>query len=95
MPIPAAYILTATLAVPALLELDFPLLSSYLFIVYFSVLSAITPFVAVAAYAGSGIAGGNPNSTGFKAIRLGIAAYLAPVIFIYRPGLLLRADAGD
>ena len=56
MPIPAAYVLTATLAVPALLELNFTLLASHLFIVYFSVVSAITPPVAVAAYAGALIA---------------------------------------
>ncbi|HER62461.1 MAG TPA: TRAP transporter large permease subunit, partial [Desulfobacteraceae bacterium] len=90
MPIPAAYVLTATLAVPALLELDFPLMSSHLFIVYFSVISAITPPVAVAAYAGAGIAGGNPNSTGFQAIRLAVAAYLVPIIYMYRPGLILN-----
>ncbi len=92
MPIPAAYVLTATLAVPALLELDFPLLSSHLFIVYFSMVSAVTPPVAVAAYAASGIAGGNPNSTGFQATRLAVAAYLVPIIFMYRPGLLLAAS---
>lgn len=79
MPIPAAYVLTATLAVPALLELDFPLLASHLFIVYFSMVSAVTPPVAVAAYAAAGIAGGNPNSTGFQATRLAVAAYLVPV----------------
>jgi TRAP transporter 4TM/12TM fusion protein len=90
MPIPAAYVLTATLAVPALLELKFPLLSSHLFIVYFSAVSAITPPVAVAAYAAAGISGGNPNSTGFQAIRLAVAAYLVPIIFMYRPGLLLH-----
>ncbi|MFH1489830.1 MAG: TRAP transporter fused permease subunit [Pseudomonadota bacterium] len=92
MPIPAAYVLTATLAVPALLELDFPLLASHLFIVYFSMVSAVTPPVAVAAYAASGIAGGNPNSTGFQATRLAIAAYLVPIIFMYRPGLLMAAS---
>ena len=92
MPIPAAYVLTATLAVPALLELEFPLLASHLFIVYFAVVSAVTPPVAVAAYAASGIAGGNPNSTGFQATRLAIAAYLVPIIFMYRPGLLLAAS---
>ncbi|RJR33022.1 MAG: TRAP transporter fused permease subunit [Desulfobacteraceae bacterium] len=95
MPIPAAYVLTATLAVPALLEMDFPLFSSHLFIVYFSVASAITPPVAVAAYAGASISGGDPNATGFQAIRLSIAAYLAPVIFMYRPGLILHAGIGE
>lgn len=51
MPVPAAYVLTATLAAPALLEFGFSLMSSHLFIVYFSAISAITPPVAVAAYA--------------------------------------------
>lgn len=92
MPIPAAYVLTATLAVPALLELKFSLLSSHLFIVYFSAVSAITPPVAVAAFAAAGIAGGNPNSTGFQAVRLAIAAYLVPFVFMYRPGLILHGD---
>ncbi|MHB8763827.1 MAG: TRAP transporter permease [Deferrisomatales bacterium] len=92
MPIPAAYVLTATLAVPALMELKFPLLSSHLFIVYFSALSAITPPVAVAAYAAAGISGASPNATGFQAVRLAIAAYLVPLVFLYRPGLLLRGS---
>lgn len=92
MPIPAAYILTATLAVPALLELDFPLMSSHLFIVYFSAISAITPPVAVAAYAAAGISGGNPNSTGFQAIQLAMAAFIVPIVFMYRPGLILNGS---
>ncbi|WP_300460606.1 TRAP transporter fused permease subunit [Desulfobacula sp.] len=95
MPIPAAYVLTATLAVPALLELDFPLMASHLFIVYFSAISAITPPVAVAAYAGAGIAGGNPNSTGFQAIRLAMAAFIVPIVYMYRPGLILNGSILD
>lgn len=58
MPVPAAYVLTATLAAPALLEFKFSLMSAHLFIVYFSAISAITPPVAVAAYAAAGISGG-------------------------------------
>ncbi len=92
MPIPAAYVLTATLAAPALLELGFPLLASHLFIVYFSAMSALTPPVAVAAYAGAAISGANPNSTGFQATRLAMAAYLVPFVFMYRKGLLLQGD---
>jgi TRAP transporter 4TM/12TM fusion protein len=90
MPIPAAYVLTATLAAPALLELGFPLLASHLFIVYFSAMSALTPPVAVAAYAGAAISGANPNSTGFQATRLAMAAYLVPFVFMYRKALLLQ-----
>lgn len=90
MPVPAAYLLTATLAAPALLELGFPMIATHLFIVYFSTMSALTPPVAVAAYAGAGISGGNPNSTGFAATKLAVAAYLVPFVFMYRPGLILE-----
>ncbi len=89
MPVPAAYVLTATLAAPALLEFKFSLMSSHLFIVYFSAISAITPPVAVAAYAAAGISEGNPNSTGVEAVKLSIAAYLVPFVFMYRPALIL------
>lgn len=89
MPVPAAYVLTATLAAPALLEFHFSLMSAHLFIVYFSAISAITPPVAVAAYAAAGISEGNPNLTGVEAVKLAIAAYLVPFIFMYRPALIM------
>jgi len=89
MPVPSAYVLTAVLTAPALAGLGLPLLAAHLFIVYFSVMSAITPPVAVAAYATAGISGGNPNRIGFKAVRLGIVAFIVPYIFVYQPALLL------
>jgi TRAP transporter 4TM/12TM fusion protein len=89
MPIPAAYVLTATLAAPALLEAGFSLLTSHLFIVFFSAMSAVTPPVAVAAYAAAGLSGGNPNATGFQATRLSVAAFCTSFVFMYRPGLVL------
>ena len=89
MPVPAAYVLTATLAAPALLQFKFSLMSSHLFIVYFAAISAITPPVAVAAYAAAGISEANPNSTGVHAVYLAIAAYMVPFVFMYRPSLLL------
>lgn len=95
MPVPAAYVLTATLAVPALLEFKFSLMSSHLFIVYFSAISAITPPVAVAAYAAAGISEGNPNSTGVQAVRLAVAAYMVPFVFMYRPALLMDGAVID
>ncbi|MFR0873798.1 MAG: TRAP transporter permease [Bilophila wadsworthia] len=85
MPVPAAYVLTATLAAPALLEFKFSLMSAHLFIVYFSAISAITPPVAVAAYAAAGISEGDPNATGVQAVRLAVAAYIVPFVFMYRP----------
>ena len=95
MPVPAAYVLTATLAAPALLEFGFSLMSSHLFIVYFSAISAITPPVAVAAYAAAGISEGNPNSTGAEAVKLSVAAYLVPFVFMYRPALILDGSAPE
>jgi len=89
MPVPSAYVLTAVLTAPALAGLGLPRMASHLFIVYFSVMSAITPPVAVAAYATAGISGGNPNRIGFKAVRLGIVAFIVPYIFVYQPSLLL------
>ena len=89
MPVPAAYVLTATLAAPALLEFKFSLMSAHLFIVYFSAISAITPPVAVAAYAAAGISEGDPNATGVQAVRLAVAAYIVPFVFMYRPALIL------
>ncbi|MEE8583725.1 MAG: TRAP transporter fused permease subunit, partial [Acidobacteriota bacterium] len=61
MPVPSAYILTAVLIAPTLRSLGLPLLSTHLFMVYFAVMSAITPPVAVAAYAVAGLSKGNPN----------------------------------
>ena len=85
MPVPAAYVLTATLAAPALLEFKFSLISAHLFIVYFSAISAITPPVAVAAYAAAGISEGDPNATGVQAVRLAVAAYILSLIHISEP----------
>lgn len=95
MPVPAAYVLTATLAAPALLEFKFSLMGSHLFIVYFSAISAITPPVAVAAYAAAGISEGNPNATGIAAVRLAIAAYMVPFVFMYRPALIMDGSLPD
>lgn len=76
-------------AAPALLEFKFSLMSAHLFIVYFSAISAITPPVAVAAYAAAGISEGDPNATGVQAVRLAVAAYIVPFVFMYRPALIL------
>ena len=89
MPVPAAYILTAVVAAPALIRLGVPTLSAHLFILYFAVMSAITPPVAVAAFAAAGIADANPNEIGYRAVRLGIVAFIVPFLFVYQPELLL------
>jgi TRAP transporter 4TM/12TM fusion protein len=89
MPTPAVYALAAVLAAPALLALNVPMLPAHLFIVYFASMSAITPPVAVAAFAAGSIARANPMAIGLLCCRLAIVAFIIPFVFIYHPGLLL------
>ncbi len=91
LPTTAAYILAAALGVPALTRLGFNPLGAHLFVFYFAIISAITPPVALAAYAASSVAGAHPNRTGFQAMRLGILAFIVPYAFCYDPGLILNA----
>ena len=95
MPVAAAYILTAMLAAPALMELGVSLMSAHLFIVYYSIFSAITPPVAVAAYAAAGIADANPNRVGFEAVRLGLVGFIVPFMFVLEPALLLDGSISN
>jgi len=90
LPTTGAYILAAALGVPALTKLGFAPLSAHLFVFYFAIISAITPPVALAAYAASSIAGAPPNKTGFQAMRLGILAFIVPYAFCYDKGLILH-----
>lgn len=90
LPTSACYIVTATVAVPALIKLGVTAMAAHMFAFYFGCLSAITPPVALAAYAGAGIAGANPAKVGWTATRLGIAGFLIPFIFVYSPVLLLE-----
>ncbi|MCF7935621.1 MAG: TRAP transporter permease [Synergistales bacterium] len=90
LPTTGAYLLASAMGVPALIELGFPMLGSHLFVFYFAIVSAITPPVALAAYAASSISGSDPNKTGFTAMRLGVVAYIIPFAFIYDQTLLLH-----
>ncbi|MEM3904441.1 MAG: TRAP transporter fused permease subunit, partial [Sulfolobales archaeon] len=89
VPTTAAYIMTAALSVPALSRLGVDPFLAHFFIFYYATISAITPPVALAAYAAASIAKDDPMKIGFTATRLGIAAILAPFIIIFKPGLLL------
>lgn len=89
MPVAAAYVLTAMLAAPTLINMGISVMAAHLFIVYFSIISAITPPVAVAAFAAAGIAGENPTRVSFEALRLGLASFIIPFLFVYQPALLL------
>lgn len=92
MPTVSAYILAAVLIGPILEEIAVPKLPAHMFILYFAVLSALTPPVAVAAYAAAGLAEANPLKTAALAVRLGLIAFLVPFAFVYAPALLLLGD---
>lgn len=89
LPTTAKYIVLATMAVPALTKLDVNLMSAHLFILYFGVVADVTPPVALAAYAGAGIAGANSMKTGVQAFKLAIGAFIIPYIFVLNPHLLM------
>lgn len=89
MPPTAAYIILAALIVPSLIEVGLPALVAHMFLFFFCSIGPITPPVALAAYAASGIAESDPNQTGFAAFRLGLAGYIIPFLFAYSPQLLL------
>lgn len=95
MPTPAAYVLTAVLAGPAMVESGIPLLQAHMFIVFFSCLSAITPPVAVAAYAAAAIADANPIKIAALGVRLGIIGFVIPFMFVYEPSLLMVGSFGS
>lgn len=84
-----AYIITATMAAPALAEFGVPILLAHMFVFYFGIFANVTPPVALAAFAGAGIADGDPMRTGFQALKLSLAGFLIPFIFIYEPAMLL------
>jgi TRAP transporter 4TM/12TM fusion protein len=88
-PTTANYIITSTIAAPALIMLNVHPLAAHMFVFYFGILADITPPVALAAYAGSGIAKSDPMKTGFTATKLAIGAFLVPYIFVYNPAMLM------
>ena len=94
MPTPAVYALSAVLAAPALIALGVEVLPAHLFIVYIASMSAITPPVAVAAFAAASIAQANPVKIALVACRIAMVAFVLPFVFIYHPALLLNGTPG-
>lgn len=96
LPTTANYVVTATVAAPILFNnFDVPLIAAHMFVFFFGILADITPPVCLAAYAGSGIAGSNPLRTGVTALRLAIAGFLIPYVFVLEPALLLEGTVGE
>lgn len=94
-PTTANYIITSTIALPAILALNdqfefaIPILAAHMFVFYFGIVADITPPVALAAFAATGISGGEPIRTGLNASKLAIAAYIIPYMFVLQPQLLM------
>ncbi|MGD8562723.1 MAG: TRAP transporter fused permease subunit [Desulfarculaceae bacterium] len=89
VPTGAAYLMIAIVLGPVLQKLGLSLMAAHLFVVYFGVLSVITPPVALAAFAAAPIAGANPMRTGLQATRLAIAGFIIPYLFVFHPDVLL------
>jgi TRAP transporter 4TM/12TM fusion protein len=89
----AVYITVAALVVPSLTQMGAVPIAAHLFAFYFGLVSAITPPVALASFAASGIADSNPMQTGIQSFLIGLAKYVIPIVFIYNPGILIVGDA--
>jgi len=88
-PTTANYVITSTIAAPAIILLGFPDLSAHLFVFYFGIIADVTPPVALAAFAAAGVSGGEPIRTGVQSAKLAIAAFIIPYIFVLSPELLM------
>ena len=93
MPTPSAYILAAVLVGPALAKVGFPLLEGHMFLIYFAILSALTPPVAVAALAAAAIAEEDPIAIALDAMRLAAVGFVIPFAFLWNPAILGQGDA--
>ena len=92
VPTGAAYLIIAIVLGPALAGLGVPLVAAHLFILYFGVMSSVTPPVALSAFAAAPIAGAGPMETGWAALRLASAGFIIPFIFVFHPDILLIVE---
>jgi TRAP transporter 4TM/12TM fusion protein len=92
MPTAAVYVLLAALVAPALIEVGLQPIAAHLYVLFFGMMSMITPPVAIAAFAAASLAGADAMKTGFAAMRFGWTAFVVPFLFIASPSLLLQGD---
>jgi TRAP-type uncharacterized transport system fused permease subunit len=92
MPTTPAYIMQVALLVPAIVKLGVPMEAAHLFALYFAILSAITPPVALAVYAANGISGAGLWESGLAAVKLGLTGYIIPFMFVFGPSLLMIGE---
>ena len=94
-----AYIITSTVAAPALVQLGIPDIAAHMFCFYFAMFANLTPPVALASFAAAGISGGDAMKTGWASVKLALAGFILPYMFVYNNSLLLigqqlNADTG-
>nr|WP_163504099.1 TRAP transporter permease [Halomonas socia] len=92
MPTTAAYAVAASVVAPGLIGIGIQPLVAHFFVFYFAVMSAITPPVALAAYAASGISGANAMETSTTSFKIGLAAFIVPFMFFYSPAILMEGS---
>ncbi|NEX44983.1 TRAP transporter permease [Pseudotabrizicola algicola] len=92
MPTTAAYAVAASVIAPGLISMGIDTLTAHFFIFYFAVMSAITPPVALAAYAGAAIARSDPMRTSVESFKMGLAAFVVPFMFFSSPALLMQGE---
>jgi TRAP-type uncharacterized transport system fused permease subunit len=90
LPTIPTYIITASLAAPALFKLGVPLIVSHMFVFYYGIIADLTPPVALAALAAAPIARASPDAIGWQASRIALAGFLIPFIAVYDPALMLQ-----
>jgi TRAP-type uncharacterized transport system fused permease subunit len=90
LPTLAVYVMLAILVAPALVKVGVPAMAAHLFILYFGIMSLITPPIATAAFVAATIARTDPMAAGWTAMRFGWASYIVPFLFVYSPALIMR-----
>lgn len=87
------YIITSSIAAPALLDLGVPLIVSHMFVFYFGIMADLTPPVALAAFAAAPIARESGLKIGLWAVRIAVAGFVVPFMAVYDPALMLQSDS--
>lgn len=95
LPTLGVYVLLALLVAPALVEVGIPPIAAHLYVLYFGMMSMITPPIALAAFAAASVADAPAMKTGIAAVKFGWTAYVIPVLFVFSPSLILIGAPAD
>ena len=95
LPTVGVYVIMATLIAPALVKVGIAPMAAHMFVLYFGIMSMVTPPVALAAFAAANIGGTEPGRTGWTAARIGWSSYIVPFLFVFSPSLLMEGPALD